>query len=195
MNLSNYLQMPPAPAAPQTPQNGPAKGSAAVVGLDSGGHLKLDFAQIMARQFQQMPQLKRQDLAAASGLAKLQTRRSDPREDDANTSAAVAPRLGERPSAANDTQAYLKHAAAKAQDNERHDERDIEREDERHPSTRTKRLTTQADIDATAQALAAMQNPMLSVAEDAPVTQLPDGTPLQAVALLKVPVFVYRAGK
>ena len=69
MNLSNYLQMPPAPQVPQAPSNGPATGTAAVVGLDSGGKMKLDFAQIMARQFQQLPAMKRQDLAALKHLS------------------------------------------------------------------------------------------------------------------------------
>jgi flagellar hook-length control protein FliK len=186
MNLSNYLQMPPAPAAPQTPQTGPAKGTAAVVGLDSGGNLKLDFAQIMARQFQQMPQLKRQDLAAASGLAKLNTRTRDPREDDANAPAGAAQRLGDRlQSATSDTHAYLKNAAAKAaQETAQEEAQAKERDDNRAAPTRTKRTTTQNDVDATAQVLASMPNPLLSVADDAaPITQLPDGTPLQAVAL------------
>lgn len=97
MNLSNYLQMPPAPSAPPTPQTGPAKGTAAVVGLDSSGNLKLDFAQIMARQFEQMPQLKRQDLAAASSLPKLASLAKDPHESSsragARTDATRAPVL------------------------------------------------------------------------------------------------------
>ena len=92
MNLSNYLQMPPAPSVPQTPQTGPAKGAAAVVGLDSAGNLKLDFAQIMARQFEQMPQLKRQDLAATSSLPKLASLPKDPHEQ-AHVDASRAPAL------------------------------------------------------------------------------------------------------
>lgn len=93
MNLSNYLQMPPAPSTPQTTQTGPAKGAAAVVGLDSSGNLKLDFAQIMARQFEQMPQLKRQDLAAASSLPKLASLAKDPREPASQANTARAPVL------------------------------------------------------------------------------------------------------
>ena len=84
MNLSNYLQMPPAPAAQQTPNNGPAQGTGSVVGLDSTGNLKLDFNQIMARQFAMLPQLKRQNLAVPKSLPNLSATRDQAQRDEAN---------------------------------------------------------------------------------------------------------------
>jgi flagellar hook-length control protein FliK len=195
MNLSNYLQMPPAPAAPQTPQNAPAKGSAAVVGLDSAGHLKLDFAQIMARQFQQMPQLRRQDLAAASGLAKVSTRSKDLEDESSQAATAPQTRLSDRLGNTSETHAYLKDAAEKAADKAAQDDADAKERADKDAQTRQTRGAANDNADAAPQA-AWLQNPLVSMAvpptgnaatHDAAapmgLTALPDGTPLHTVAL------------
>jgi len=66
MNLNSYLPLPTAPrtATPlaNSPVQGPASGADAVAGQGLG----LDFAQIMARQLQQLPTSQRQNFAAAS---------------------------------------------------------------------------------------------------------------------------------
>lgn len=66
MNLSSYLQMPPAPSVSQTPSTALPAGAAAGVGLAAGASLGLDFAKIMARQFERMPSSQRQVFAAPS---------------------------------------------------------------------------------------------------------------------------------
>lgn len=66
MNLNSYLPLPTAPRAAtplaNIPTQGPASGADAVAGQSLG----LDFAQIMARQFQQLPASQRQNFAATS---------------------------------------------------------------------------------------------------------------------------------
>lgn len=66
MNLSSYLQMPPAPSVSPTPNTALPAGAAAAVGLAAGASLGLDFTKIMARQFERMPQTQRQVFAAPS---------------------------------------------------------------------------------------------------------------------------------
>jgi flagellar hook-length control protein FliK len=194
MNLSNYLQMPPAPAVPQTPQNAPAQGSAAVVGLDSAGHLKLDFAQIMARQFQQMPQLRRQDLAAASGFAKVSTRSKDSEDESSPGSTATQARLSDRlGNNTSETHAYLKDVAEKAADKAAQEDADAKARADKEAQARQTRSAANDNSDAAAQ-VAWLQNPLVSMAvtptgnataneATAGITALPDGTPLHTVAL------------
>lgn len=69
MNLSSYLQMPPAPNASKSTASGPASGLTAGARVDAGNSLGLDFAQIMARQLERLPQMQRQDLAASGPKA------------------------------------------------------------------------------------------------------------------------------
>ena len=64
MNLSSYLQMPPAPSVSPTPNTAVSTGAAAGVGPAAGSSLGLDFAKIMARQFERLPQAQRQAFAA-----------------------------------------------------------------------------------------------------------------------------------
>jgi flagellar hook-length control protein FliK len=64
MNLSSYLQMPPAPSASKSPATSPVSGPAAGARVDAGNSLGLDFAQIMSRQLERLPQMHRQNLAA-----------------------------------------------------------------------------------------------------------------------------------
>jgi flagellar hook-length control protein FliK len=66
MNLSSYLQMPPAPSASKSPTTSPAAGPAAGARVDAGNSLGLDFAQIMSRQLESLPQVERQSVAASA---------------------------------------------------------------------------------------------------------------------------------
>ena len=66
MNLSSYLQMPPAPSASKSPTTSPAAGPAAGARVDAGNSLGLDFAQIMSRQLERLPQVERQSFAASA---------------------------------------------------------------------------------------------------------------------------------
>lgn len=92
MNLSNYLQMPPAPQSSATAGTPSAPAAASLSGVDAAGRFKLDFARIMAQQFQQLPSVKRQDLAALRASLPSETARTGQRamtrDDPDNTAAA-----------------------------------------------------------------------------------------------------------
>ena len=66
MNLNSYLPLPTAPRAATPLANSPAQGPASGADAVAGQGLGLDFAQIMARQLQQMPASHRQNFAATS---------------------------------------------------------------------------------------------------------------------------------
>ena len=69
MNLSRYLQMPPAPSVSKSLTSSPAPGPAAGASATTGNGLGLDFAQLMAKQFQHLSATQRQDLAAVARQA------------------------------------------------------------------------------------------------------------------------------
>jgi flagellar hook-length control protein FliK len=76
MNLSSYLQMPPAPPATQSPTTQALQGSAAGVSPSAngispaaGGSLGVDFSQVMAQQLQRLAPQERQNLAAVASIA------------------------------------------------------------------------------------------------------------------------------
>lgn len=85
MDLSNYLQMPPAPQSPAPAGTSSAPAAASLTGVDASGRFKLDFARIMAQQFQQLPSVKRQDLAALSASSAGGVAHTDPRRTSAGT--------------------------------------------------------------------------------------------------------------
>jgi len=66
MNLNSYLPLPTAPRAATPLANSPAQGPASGADAVASQSLGLDFAQIMARQFQQLPASQRQNFAATS---------------------------------------------------------------------------------------------------------------------------------
>ena len=66
MNLNSYLPLPTAPRTATPLANSPAQGPASGADAVAGQGLGLDFAQIMARQLQQLPASQRQSFAAAS---------------------------------------------------------------------------------------------------------------------------------
>ena len=66
MNLNSYLPLPTAPRNATPLANSPAQGPASGADAVAGQGLGLDFAQIMARQLQQLPASQRQSFAAAS---------------------------------------------------------------------------------------------------------------------------------
>jgi len=66
MNLSRYLQMPPAPSVSKSLTSSPVQGPAAGVSTTSSPGLGLDFAQLMAKQYQSLSATQRQDLAAVT---------------------------------------------------------------------------------------------------------------------------------
>ena len=66
MNLNSYLPLPTAPRAANPLANSPAQGPASGTDAVASQGLGLDFAQIMARQFQQLPASHRQNFAATS---------------------------------------------------------------------------------------------------------------------------------
>jgi flagellar hook-length control protein FliK len=66
MNLNSYLPLPTAPRAATPTANSPVQGPASGGDAVAGQSLGLDFAQIMARQLQQLPASQRQSFAATS---------------------------------------------------------------------------------------------------------------------------------
>ena len=64
MNLSSYLQMPPAPLVPNNTSNAAAQGASAGVSPSTGNSLGFDFADVMARQLQRLVPQQRQTIAA-----------------------------------------------------------------------------------------------------------------------------------
>jgi flagellar hook-length control protein FliK len=64
MNLSSYLQMPPAPLVPTNTQNAVPQGARTGVGPSAGASLGFDFAQVMARQMERLVPQERQTFAA-----------------------------------------------------------------------------------------------------------------------------------
>ena len=66
MNLNSYLPLPTAPRNATPLANSPAQGPASGADAVAGQGLGLDFAQIMARQLQQLPASQRQSFAATS---------------------------------------------------------------------------------------------------------------------------------
>ena len=80
MNLSSYLQMPPAPSVPTNPSHAVPQGTRTGVGPSAGAHLGFDFAQVMARQMARLVPQERQTFAADVPEA--------PAQDAANTSDA-----------------------------------------------------------------------------------------------------------
>jgi len=63
MNLSSYLQMPPAPSVPSSPSSLTPQGARVGASPSVGGNLGFDFAQVMARQIQRLVPQERQSLA------------------------------------------------------------------------------------------------------------------------------------
>ncbi len=90
MNLSSYLQMPPAPSVPASPSTALPAGAATGVGLAAGTSLGLDFAKIMARQFERMPPTQRQAFAApqAPGETELTRANAQAQAEARNTQAS-----------------------------------------------------------------------------------------------------------
>jgi len=64
MNLSSYLQMPPAPLVPTNTPNAVPQGARSGVGPSAGNNLGFDFADVMARQLQRLVPQQRQSIAA-----------------------------------------------------------------------------------------------------------------------------------
>ena len=64
MNLSSYLQMPPAPIVPTSTSSTAPQGVRTGAGPSAGGNMGFDFAQVMARQIQRLVPQERQSLAA-----------------------------------------------------------------------------------------------------------------------------------
>ncbi len=64
MNLSSYLQMPPAPLVPNSTSSTAPQGVRTGAGPTTGGNMGFDFAQVMARQIERLTPHDRQHLAA-----------------------------------------------------------------------------------------------------------------------------------
>jgi len=88
MNLSSYLQMPPAPLAPNSSPSTPPQGARSGAGPSAGASLGFDFAQVMARQIDRLVPQERQTFAAdvpEHPPTEARTQDSRPVEDRRNT--------------------------------------------------------------------------------------------------------------
>ncbi len=84
MNLSSYLQMPPAPLVPNSSPSTTPQGARSGAGPSAGGGLGFDFAQVMARQMERLVPQERQTFAAdvpEQPAAEERTQDSRPVED------------------------------------------------------------------------------------------------------------------
>ena len=94
MNLSSYLQMPPAPSVPNHTSNAVPQGPGAGVSPSAGNSLGFDFADVMARQLQRLAPQQRQIVAAdapkpeAPAHDKQETRPVDTQRTDRSEQAA-----------------------------------------------------------------------------------------------------------
>ncbi|MEY4727185.1 MAG: hypothetical protein RLZ36_1812 [Pseudomonadota bacterium] len=94
MNLSSYLQMPPAPSVPNHTSNAVPQGLGAGVSPSAGNSLGFDFADVMARQLQRLAPQQRQIVAAeapkpeAPAHDKQETRPVDTQRTDRSEQAA-----------------------------------------------------------------------------------------------------------
>ena len=82
MNLSSYLQMPPAPLVPNNTSNTVPQGTRAGAGPSAATNLGFDFADVMARQLQRLVPQQRQTIAADAPQPEAQTQNSRPVEAD-----------------------------------------------------------------------------------------------------------------
>ena len=73
MNLSSYLQMPPAPSVPTSTSIPALQGVPAGAGPSAGAGLGIDFGQLMARQMQRLVPQQRQSFAADTAANTEQT--------------------------------------------------------------------------------------------------------------------------
>jgi len=207
MNLSNYLQMPPAPTAAASPGPVPGTAARALMGVDVAGQIRMDFAQIMAQQFQQLPAVGRQQLAASAPRASLddatQARRAAMTSNAQATVAALSAHASHRAATPTATETTNAGRATQAKNQERAstDDEAAQEEDTRASARRANRASAR---NAAALALegpegwpawltAAWQTHASSLQASAPsgagaaqdpmqaALTLPDGTVLQQV--------------
>jgi hypothetical protein len=76
MNLSSYLQMPPAPLVPTSTSNAAPQAARPGAGPSAGANLGFDFSQIMARQLERLVPLERQTIAADAAQPQEQAARN-----------------------------------------------------------------------------------------------------------------------
>ena len=136
MNLSTYLQMPPAPIATQGTSNPAAQGAAALAGQAAGASLGFDFAQVMAKQMVRFNPQQRQEFAASPAASPANDARLNDREP-VNTR---SDRSDARPSTAEDSR------QADARDTDTRND-DANADHAQHPR-RTSSKPTQTRADA-----------------------------------------------
>jgi flagellar hook-length control protein FliK len=142
MNLSSYLQMPPAPSVPNSTSIPTPQGGAAGAGPAAGGGLGIDFGQIMARQLQRLVPQERQSLAADTASHTGQVAREPDKQ---------------RPQEDKDTQTH------EQSQRETHPARTEPSHQEAHPRARARSTTHKSDQDnATAAMSEAPTTPILA---------------------------------
>ncbi|PIT72006.1 flagellar hook-length control protein FliK [Limnohabitans sp. B9-3] len=173
MNLSSYLQMPPAPAVPQSLSTSATQGLAAGLRADAGSNAGKDFANIMARQFQRLSVSERPSFAAESTprpdhSAKISTKsHQDSAQNQARTSRADD-------ALQSDTDSY---EAEKSSDEKRAEQRAQQLRD-----AASAQALNEADATLLAQ-VAMMAMPSATPSQDAAATASEAALSLRAIAL------------
>jgi flagellar hook-length control protein FliK len=134
MNLSSYLQMPPAPLVPNNTGNAVPQGTRNGVVPSAGANLGFDFADVMARQLQRLVPQQRQTIAADT------TEQAEPVIDKQDSRSIEDKRSADRPEP--DTQ------QARADNNTSEaDDRDTSSSHTRQRSKDNTRKTEHTDVD------------------------------------------------
>ena len=174
MNLSSYLQMPPAPSVPASPSTALPAGAASGVGPAAGASLGLDFSKIMARQFERMPQTQRQAFAAPQAPAETELTRANAQAqaDARNTQASDRQ--------AHDQQDRQAQSAERAQDASQHPQ---DTPSHAHVSQRAAKKQDNGNASPSSEASAATWAGTGSAPVPAPVLPTPASAVVHAQAL------------
>ncbi len=191
MNLSSYLQMPPAPSVPQSLSTSATQGLAAGLRADAGGQAGKDFANIMARQFQRLSASERPSFAAETPPRTEVSAQADPSQRAQwanNQSFATQKRLSDDRQTDQDM-AQSQNRAARADDANKNETAQNQAEqstDEKRAEQRAQQLRDAASAKAlnAADATLLAQVAMMAMPPAAP-TQGATATPAEASLSLR----------
>lgn len=173
MNLSSYLQMPPAPAVPQSLSTSATQGLAAGLRADAGSNAGKDFANIMARQFQRLSVSERPSFAAETPTRPDHSAKSNAKSDsDLAQHKERTARAGDAHQSDTDTV-----EAEKSSDEKRAEQRAQQLRD-----AASARALNEADATLLAQ-VAMMAMPSATPSQDAAATASEAALSLRAIAL------------
>jgi flagellar hook-length control protein FliK len=182
MNLSSYLQMPPAPNVPQSPTTSATHGLAAGIRADAGKSAGQDFASIMALQFQRLSAPERPSFAVDT-----------PTKPDFNTQANPSQRAQWANGQSFATQQRLKDERQHVTPRDAHQEQALAQSQDRQvrqarADSADNKDVSQSDADKShAEKLAEQRAQQLRDAASAKALNEADATLLAQVAMMAMP--------